>query len=144
RRGIDTRARPPQGGIDAQGVMQKSFRVLNVPIPINCPGCKKRYVLRDEMRGKPVRCKQCQRSFVVGETPSAPRPTPERERNGDAEPAVPRKKSKTGLFIVGGLVVCVLLFTCCGGVAGGAYYVFGRARQTTENFASQMAFADKD
>jgi uncharacterized protein (TIGR03067 family) len=118
-----------------------------VAIPINCPGCGKRYSLRDEMRGKSVRCKECQTSFVVAEPPSSPpasRPKAERPPNGDVEPAAPQRKSKKGLFIVGGLVACLLAFTCCGGVAGGGYFIVSRAKRSAENFTSQAAFGDKD
>jgi predicted Zn finger-like uncharacterized protein len=35
-------------------------------IQATCPNCKSSYNLRDEMRGKTVRCKQCQQPFVAG------------------------------------------------------------------------------
>jgi predicted Zn finger-like uncharacterized protein len=37
-----------------------------MPIAATCPNCQANYTLRDEMRGKTVRCKQCQKPFVAG------------------------------------------------------------------------------
>jgi len=85
---------------------------------------------------------------VVGKTDgqASPEPKPKtgETANGGARPTAPRKKSKAGLLIAGGLVFCLLAFTCCGGVAGGGYYLVSRAKRSANDFASQMAFGDKD
>jgi uncharacterized protein (TIGR03067 family) len=124
--------------------------VRNVAIQTTCPKCGKQYSLRDELGGRSVRCKECQTSFVVAAptvvtaaadpAPPEPTPKPKRKTNGDAEPARPPKpkKSKAGLLIAGGLVVCLLAFTCCGGVAGGGYYVVTRVKRSADSFTSQM------
>jgi predicted Zn finger-like uncharacterized protein len=37
-----------------------------MPLHANCPGCGKDYELQDSLRGKTVRCKRCEETFVVG------------------------------------------------------------------------------
>jgi hypothetical protein len=42
-----------------------------MPIQTTCPACEKGYTLPDTQRGKRVRCKNCQGTFVVGESAAA-------------------------------------------------------------------------
>src|SRR5215469_5732416 len=41
-----------------------------MPIQTTCPACEKGYTLPDTQRGKRVRCKSCQGTFVVGGDPA--------------------------------------------------------------------------
>jgi predicted Zn finger-like uncharacterized protein len=37
-----------------------------MPITTQCPGCSTTYNVKDEMKGKSVKCKKCQTTFVIG------------------------------------------------------------------------------
>ncbi len=101
-----------------------------MPIQVNCPKCGKQYTLKDESRGKPVRCKSCQTIFpaelsppepevaaeIVEEPKPAPEPSPKQKRKG--KPASKMPKMSPGLTI----------FSCCGGVSLIGYAAFGRGK----------------
>ena len=70
-----------------------------MPIQAKCPGCGAAYTLVDDQRGKRVRCKKCDETFVVGSAikaqAPAPPPPPRREsvRPSAASPA-PRRRPR--------------------------------------------------
>src|SRR5207253_362093 len=85
-----------------------------MPVTTTCPSCQTVYNLADSLRGKKVRCKECQEPFVVGAaagrelapfaqagrvTPSRPRTRPlapagGRFREDEAEAEVPRRSAR--------------------------------------------------
>jgi uncharacterized protein (TIGR03067 family)/predicted Zn finger-like uncharacterized protein len=113
-----------------------------VSIQMNCPKCGKKYTLKDELLGKTVRCKDCLTSFEVNppqaepevmaevvEPPQPPEPAAKVKRKEKSRPS--SMKLSPGLMITGGIGVVLLLFTCCGGVSIGGYYIFGRTKHAT-------------
>jgi hypothetical protein len=36
-----------------------------MPFQIACPGCQRKYKLADDLRGKPIKCKQCGKAFKI-------------------------------------------------------------------------------
>jgi predicted Zn finger-like uncharacterized protein len=126
-------------------------------IATKCSHCGASYNLNDQMRGKTVRCKGCQETFLVaaaaggqqvqaGRTtprPAAAPPSPGKKGSPNREKTSPTaKKSSTGkvLLIVGG-VVGLGLVVCCGGPAA-VFLYFGY--QTTSEVKNLQAKAEAD
>ena len=57
-----------------------------MPIQITCPACKSKYTISDDLRGKKIRCRQCDKPLLVPAAPSskpkAAGPRQEREEEG--------------------------------------------------------------
>src|SRR5947209_274701 len=101
-------------------------------IAATCPGCGAAYNLNDAMEGKRVRCRDCQKGFLVrGSGAGVADDGPDEPRRGRRDPDVrrrPRERpdgsgdAKVLLWVFGGLGFCVLL---AGGIcAGSIYYTF--------------------
>ncbi len=127
-------------------------------LEVQCPHCRGVYTLRDEVRGKTVRCKKCEHTFVAGAPPSGERSrkadgvqgqpprdkaAPRRERPRDDEvldvttladerpkPKPDKSSAKKVLIIVGSVVG--LLFLTCAGVGAYAVYRVKRAAQDVQ------------
>lgn len=70
--------RRPFGGMTMTGEHAKS-REAEVPVYIQCPVCEHPAVLPPAFRGRPHRCRQCNRVYIV---PAPPAPVAE-ERSPD-------------------------------------------------------------
>ena len=109
-----------------------------MPIQAKCPGCGAVYTLVDDQRGKRVRCRKCDDTFVVGtaikaQAPAPPPPPPRRdsvrlspaaapvarrrfrdEEDEDTPPDRKERKSSNVPWIVGGALAGLLILV--GGV----------------------------
>src|SRR5262249_46541323 len=84
-------------------VRQAADRRLSMSITISCPHCDHQYTLADTLKGKTIRCKRCEETFVVGK---ARPPRRDEDENGD-EDRPRRRKTKQGgvpvwLWLAGG------------------------------------------
>jgi predicted Zn finger-like uncharacterized protein len=128
-------------------------------IATKCSHCGASYNLNDQMRGKTVRCKHCQETFVVGAAPAgrrpardaddeqiqsgrtAPRPAGPGKKGGPGreKTSPPAAKSSTGktLLIVGG-VVGLCLLVCCGGPTAVFLYFGYWTTHEVKDFGDQI------
>jgi predicted Zn finger-like uncharacterized protein len=106
-----------------------------VAISISCPHCEQNYNLADNQRGKTVRCKGCQQTFLIeapeeeeAKTAQGPtglfRPDALKQLLADAPPK--KKNSSSPLAPV--LFGAVLLAAVLGGFGYGAYWIFTKDR----------------
>jgi hypothetical protein len=101
------------------------FKEKSMPIRVNCK-CGKNYTVKDELRGKRLKCPACQTFLVVG----AASPAPPRQPNGNggaSNPAVRqqpnangggKKKGRKGMLFALLGTAFLLSGCCCTGVVG--------------------------
>ncbi|MBV9124804.1 MAG: HEAT repeat domain-containing protein [Planctomycetes bacterium] len=114
-------------------------------IKVRCPGCRTRFSLDDIFKGKKVRCKNCDESFVVSrkpqveeepeeqiqeESPKTPPARKPRQRDTWDEPEPFQRKLRSKekkeplALMIGGVILAVLLLVSCAG--GGVWFLFFR------------------
>ncbi len=96
-----------------------------MPIPIACPGCGWTETGPDHLKGKKLKCKRCQQSFVVGGGPAATKPSSNCDLNfGDPEmrSAPVRRRSKPRSMTPVIVVFLVCLLVGAGAAAGYLWY----------------------
>lgn len=110
-----------------------------MPIPVHCPQCRTLYQVGEQLRGKRVRCKSCQETFLIPASPaaaaeprprpaadeaSAPRPVRREGRSVRRKKAVARKGSPVvSVLTIGGATVAVAVGMAAIGLIG--FKLFG-------------------
>jgi predicted Zn finger-like uncharacterized protein len=102
-----------------------------------CPQCETAYILRDELRGKRVRCKACQTSFVATGTPEPDEDEPEPERPRVRRKRRPESKELSMGWILGGAVAGGLILVI--GVIGLVWALRPKAASETQTLTGQPA-----